>query len=100
MSIRKAFGCLILLAACGGDGGGSAPTTAAAPAPAPAPTPLRLAFLDVPEEPVMLNVGESQTLGVRVSPPVVARCAASAADEDKVEVTADSILCEGAFESS
>ena len=46
----------------------------------------------------MLNVGESQTLGVRVSPPVVARCAASAADEDKVEVTADSILCEGAFE--
>ena len=97
--MKKAFGCLMILVACGGDGGGgSAPTTATAPAPAPAPPSLPLAFLDVPEEPVMLDVGESQTLGVRVSPPVVARCAASAADEDKVEVSADSILCEGAFE--
>ena len=96
--MRKAFACLMILAACGGDGGGGSASTPAAPAPAPAPTALRLAFLDVPDETVMLNVGESQTLGVRVSPSVVARCAASAADEDKVAVSADSSLCEGAFE--
>ena len=93
--MKKAFGCLMILAACGGDGGGgSASTTPAAAAPAPPPP--RLAFLDVPEETVLLNVGESQILGVRVSPPVVARCAASAAD-DKVKVSVDSNLCEGVF---
>ena len=57
--MKKAFGCLMILVACGGGGGGSAPTTPAAAAPAPPPAPLRLAFLDVPEETVMLNVGES-----------------------------------------
>jgi len=85
------------IAACGGDGGGSSPATPSAPAPAPAPT-LRLAFADVPREPVMVNVGESQTLRVGISPAVVARCAATAADADKVQVTSDSSLCEGSFQ--
>ena len=85
------------VAACGGDGGGSSPATPSAPAPAPAPT-LRLAFADVPREPVMVNVGQSQTLRVGVSPAVVARCAATAADAEKVQVTSDAALCEGSFQ--
>ena len=88
------------VAACGGDGGGggSSPAAPAAPPASPPPASQRLEFRDVPRDPVMINVGQSQTVRVGVSPSVIARCSASVGDEDKVELRTEATLCQGFFE--
>ena len=81
-------GAALLGAACGG---GASPTgPAPAPAPAPAPPPLQpLAWEDVPEEAVVVFLGERSVVDLRLTPAVEATYAVSASNE-RITVSTES----------